>query len=59
VGVCMEPRGRWTEKVWKPLLYIENKTIFNLNFIKKHIIKSVHLSDHDFILSRKRTVQIT
>ena len=21
VGVCMEPRGRWTEKVWEPLLY--------------------------------------
>jgi hypothetical protein len=21
VGVYMEPRGRWTEKVWEPLLY--------------------------------------
>ena len=21
VGVFMEPRGQWTEKVWEPLLY--------------------------------------
>jgi hypothetical protein len=21
VGVYMEPRGRWTEKVWEPLVY--------------------------------------
>jgi hypothetical protein len=21
MGVYMEPRGRWTEKVWEPLIY--------------------------------------
>jgi hypothetical protein len=28
VGVYMEPRGRWTEKVWEPLLY----SVINLSF---------------------------
>jgi hypothetical protein len=25
VGVYMEPRGRWTEKVWEPLIYTDKK----------------------------------
>jgi hypothetical protein len=26
VGVYMGPRGRWTEKVWEPLLYSNTST---------------------------------
>jgi hypothetical protein len=37
VGVYIEPRGRWTEKVWEPLVYLyqpsmqvsEHRTIAN------------------------------
>jgi hypothetical protein len=31
VGLYMEPRGRWTEKVWEPLSY-SNKNMRNFNF---------------------------